>query len=67
MKIMCDCVFILAELGISNALSKRITASKLEISKEKIDKPIQTEEKFEIQYDASQKLFTVLWLNRFLY
>ena len=26
-----------AELGISNALSKRITASKLEISKRKID------------------------------
>ena len=45
-----------AELGISNALSKRITASKLEISKEKIDEAIQqTEEKFEIQYDASQK------------
>ena len=45
-----------AELGISNALSKRITASKVEISKEKIDEAIQrTQEKFEIEYDASQK------------
>lgn len=51
-----------AELGISNALSKRITASKVNISKEKIEEAIQrTQEKFEIQYDASQKrLFIVL-------
>ena len=45
-----------AELGISNALSKRITASKEEISKEKIEEAIEkTQEKFDIQYDASQK------------
>ena len=45
-----------AELGISNALSKRITASKVEISKEKIEKAIEkTQEKYDIQYDASQK------------
>ena len=30
-----------AELGISNALSKRITASKVNISKEKIEEAIQ--------------------------
>ena len=34
-----------AELGISNALSKRITASKEEISKEKIEKAIEKRRK----------------------
>ncbi|WP_289015417.1 ATP-dependent RecD-like DNA helicase [uncultured Granulicatella sp.] len=45
-----------AELGIRNAISRRVTNEKDTLSKESISKSIQrTQEKFDIIYDESQK------------
>ena len=45
-----------AELGIRNAISRRVTNEKDTLSKESINKAIQkTQEKFDIVYDESQK------------
>jgi len=45
-----------AELGIRNAISRRVTNEKDTLSKESINKAIQkTQEKFDIIYDESQK------------